>query len=89
MPHETAHLVEDFMEHGMVNIVGGCCGTTPDHIRCIAEKAALHPPRKKPEIEPFMRLSGVLKAVTVTPETNFINVGERYQHPPVPQNSVS
>jgi len=76
MPHETAHLVEDFMEHGMVNIVGGCCGTTPDHIRCIAEKAAKHQPRERPEIEPFMRLSG-LEAVTVTPETNFINVGER------------
>jgi len=76
MPHETAHLVEDFMENGMVNIVGGCCGTTPDHIRCIAEKAAKHQPRKRPEIEPFMRLSG-LEAVTVTPETNFVNVGER------------
>jgi 5-methyltetrahydrofolate--homocysteine methyltransferase len=76
VPHETAHLVEDFMQHSMVNIVGGCCGTTPDHIRCIAEKAALHPPRKRPEIAPFMRLSG-LEAVTVTPETNFVNVGER------------
>src|SRR3569833_634440 len=76
MPHENAHLVEDFMENGMVNIVGGCCGTTPDQIRCIAEKAAKHQPRKRPEIEPFMRLSG-LEAVTVTPETNFVNVGER------------
>jgi 5-methyltetrahydrofolate--homocysteine methyltransferase len=41
VPHETAHLVEDFMLNaGFVNIVGGCCGTTPDHIRAIAEKAA-------------------------------------------------
>lgn len=76
LPHETAHLVDDFMANDMVNIVGGCCGTTPDHIRCIAEKAAKHRPRKKPELEPFMRLSG-LEAVTVTPETNFVNVGER------------
>jgi 5-methyltetrahydrofolate--homocysteine methyltransferase len=76
VPHETAHLVEDFMRNGMVNIVGGCCGTTPDHIRAIAEKAAKLSPRKRPEIEPYMRLSG-LEAVTVTPETNFVNVGER------------
>jgi 5-methyltetrahydrofolate--homocysteine methyltransferase len=76
LPHETAHLVEDFMENSMVNIVGGCCGTTPDHIRYIAEKAARHQPRKKPEVEPFLRLSG-LEAVTVMPETNFVNIGER------------
>src|SRR6201746_1767558 len=43
MPHETAHLIEDFLDFNMVNIVGGCCGTTPDHIRCIAEKAAKYP----------------------------------------------
>ncbi|MES2278083.1 MAG: methionine synthase [Bacteroidota bacterium] len=76
VPHETAHLIEDFMLNGMVNIVGGCCGTTPDHIRAIAEKAAKVAPRKRPEIEPFMRLSG-LEAVTLTPEANFVNVGER------------
>jgi 5-methyltetrahydrofolate--homocysteine methyltransferase len=76
VPHETAHLIEDFMAGSMVNIVGGCCGTTPDHIRAIAEKAAKHQPRKKPELEPYMRLSG-LEAITVTPETNFVNVGER------------
>lgn len=76
VPHETAHLVEDFLIAGFVNIVGGCCGTTPEHIKCIAEKAAKYPPRKKPEIEPFMRLSG-LEAVTITPESMFVNVGER------------
>jgi 5-methyltetrahydrofolate--homocysteine methyltransferase len=75
-PHETAHLVEDFMDSGLVNIAGGCCGTTPDHIRCIAEKAAKNKPRQIPVIAPFMRLSG-LEAITVTPETNFVNVGER------------
>lgn len=76
VPHETAHLVDDFMAHGFVNIVGGCCGTTPDHIRCIAERAAKHEPRKVPQVEPFLRLSG-LEPVTVTPEANFVNIGER------------
>ena len=74
--HETAHLVEDFMKAGLVNIVGGCCGTTPEHIRCIAEKAAKYPPRVIPAVEPYLRLSG-LEAVTLTPETNFVNIGER------------
>src|SRR5882757_3658317 len=76
MPHETAHLIEDFLDFGMVNIVGGCCGTTPEHIRCIAEKAAEATPRKLPEIEPYLRLSG-LESVNITPETNFANIGER------------
>jgi len=74
--HETAHQIDDFMKAGLVNIVGGCCGTTPEHIKCIAEKAAKYPPRIIPEIEPYLRLSG-LEAVTLTPETNFVNVGER------------
>jgi len=75
-PHETAHLVDDFMNSGLVNIVGGCCGTTPDHIRCIAERAQKYSPRQKPEVEPYLRLSG-LEAINVTPQTNFVNVGER------------
>jgi len=74
--HETAHQVDEFMKAGLVNIVGGCCGTTPDHIRCIAEKAAKYPPRVIPVIKPYLRLSG-LEAVTLTPETNFVNIGER------------
>jgi 5-methyltetrahydrofolate--homocysteine methyltransferase len=76
VPHETAHLIEEFMQGGMVNIVGGCCGTTPDHIKCIADKAAQYEPRKKPTVAPFLRLSG-LEAVTITPEANFVNIGER------------
>ncbi|MDB5115589.1 MAG: hypothetical protein JWQ79_1081, partial [Mucilaginibacter sp.] len=74
--HETAHQVDDFMKAGMVNIVGGCCGTTPDHIKCIAEKAAKYPPRPIPVVEPHLRLSG-LEAITITPESIFVNVGER------------
>jgi 5-methyltetrahydrofolate--homocysteine methyltransferase len=76
VPHETAHLVEDFMSHGFVNIVGGCCGTTPEHIKCIAEKAAKFPPRQVAHPEPHMRLSG-LEPVTITPESIFVNIGER------------
>jgi 5-methyltetrahydrofolate--homocysteine methyltransferase len=75
-PHETAHQVDDFIKAGLVNIVGGCCGTTPEHIKCIAERAAKYAPRKKPVVEPYLRLSG-LEAVTLTPETNFANIGER------------
>jgi len=74
--HETAHQVDDFMKAGLVNIVGGCCGTTPEHIRCIAEKAAQYPARLIPEIAPHMRLSG-LESVTLTPESVFMNIGER------------
>lgn len=76
MPHETAHLVDDFISSGFVNIVGGCCGTTPEHIGCIAQKARKAQPRKIPTIEPYMRLSG-LEPVTITPESIFVNVGER------------
>ncbi|MEY3678005.1 MAG: methionine synthase [Bacteroidota bacterium] len=76
LAHETAHLVEDFMASGLVNIVGGCCGTTPDHIRCIAEKAKKYPARKPSNPEAYLRLSG-LESLTLTPETNFVNIGER------------
>ncbi|MBC7744790.1 MAG: methionine synthase [Flavobacterium sp.] len=76
VPHQTAHLVEDFIQSGFVNIVGGCCGTTPEHIKCIAEKAAKYSPRDIPSVQPYLRLSG-LEPVTLTPQTNFVNIGER------------
>jgi 5-methyltetrahydrofolate--homocysteine methyltransferase len=76
MPDETAVLVEDFIQHGFVNIVGGCCGTTPDHIAAIALKARNIEPRKIPVLERYMRLSG-LEPVTITPESMFVNIGER------------
>jgi 5-methyltetrahydrofolate--homocysteine methyltransferase len=75
-PHETAHLVDDFITHGFVNIVGGCCGTTPDHIGCIAAKARKAKPRQIPELAPDMKLSG-LEPVTIKPDSIFVNVGER------------
>ncbi|HRE73399.1 MAG TPA: methionine synthase [Flavobacteriales bacterium] len=75
-PHEMACTIHDFLESGFVNIVGGCCGTTPDHIAHIAEHARKSKPRKRPQIEPYLRLSG-LESLTLRPESNFMNVGER------------
>ncbi|HYM19206.1 MAG TPA: methionine synthase [Micropepsaceae bacterium] len=65
-----------FAREGLVNIVGGCCGTTPDHIRAFVEATAGVAPRRVPEKPRQLRLSG-LEAFTLTPETNFVNVGER------------
>jgi 5-methyltetrahydrofolate--homocysteine methyltransferase len=66
----------DWAEQGWLNIVGGCCGTTPDHIRAMAEAVKGLPPRKIPERETTLRLSG-LEPFTARPEIPFINVGER------------
>ncbi len=71
-----AGLLKDFAESGFLNIVGGCCGTTPDHIRAIAEAVSALPPRTIPKIEPTLRLSG-LDPFVVRKETNFVNIGER------------
>jgi 5-methyltetrahydrofolate--homocysteine methyltransferase len=75
-PHEMGHEIEDFLKAGFLNIVGGCCGTTPAHIKRIAEIAKSSKPRKKPEADHLMHLSG-LEPVTLRPESNFMNVGER------------
>lgn len=64
------------MDAGVINIAGGCCGTTPAHIRAIAEAARSHKPRKPVVRKPEMRLSG-LDLKIVSPEQNFTNVGER------------
>jgi len=75
-PEEMAEIVGEFLESGLLNIVGGCCGTTPDHIRAIAEKAAQCNPREIPDIEMQCRLSG-LEAFNIGPDSLFVNVGER------------
>ncbi|WP_312413915.1 methionine synthase, partial [Shinella sp.] len=75
-PEEMAAQIEDFMRDGLVNIVGGCCGSTPDHIRAIAAAAARHAPREIPDIPRHMRLSG-LEPFTLTDAIPFVNVGER------------
>ncbi|WP_374969067.1 methionine synthase [Terrabacter sp. BE26] len=75
-PEETAAIVGEFAQAGLVNLVGGCCGTTPDHIAAIARAADGKPPRAFGPIAPAMRLSG-LEPFTITDESLFVNVGER------------
>ncbi len=75
-PCQTAELVREFATSGFVNIVGGCCGTTPDHIRHIRDGVAGIPPRKPPKLEPRCRLSG-LEPLNIGPDSLFVNVGER------------
>ncbi|HEX5000970.1 MAG TPA: methionine synthase [Bacteroidia bacterium] len=75
-PERMGHHIHDFLEHDFVNIVGGCCGTTPEHIRHIAGLAHQFRPRKKPGKEQLLHVSG-LEAVTLRPDSNFMNVGER------------
>ena len=73
---EMSKVVKEFAKDGLINMVGGCCGTTPDHIRSISESVQNLKPRKIPEVENFTRLSG-LEPFVIRPENNFINVGER------------
>ncbi|WP_339899550.1 methionine synthase [uncultured Gilvimarinus sp.] len=75
-PDEMAVIVEEFASSGFLNIIGGCCGTRPDHIQAIAESVAKHAPRQVPDIEPACRLSG-LEPFNITKDSLFVNVGER------------
>ncbi len=75
-PEAMADLVGEFAESGLVNVVGGCCGTTPDHIAAIAKRVSGVAPRKIPQIAPQLRLSG-LEPFALTPDIRFVNVGER------------
>src|SRR5450432_3981565 len=75
-PEFMAGLIGEFAASGLVNIVGGCCGTTPDHIAALAAAVAPHRPRAIPVIEPRLRLSG-LEPFELTPAIPFVNVGER------------
>ncbi len=76
LPEDTAAILRGFAEDGLVNIVGGCCGTTPDHIAAIAGAVADVAPRPPVPHQPVMRLSG-LEPLTVTTDLGFVNVGER------------
>ena len=75
-PLEMAALIGEFARSGFVNIVGGCCGTTPAHIRALADAVAGVPPRVIPEVTPICRLSG-LEPLNIRPDTLFVNIGER------------
>lgn len=71
-----ADIIEEFLQDGLVNIIGGCCGTTPDHIKRIAETALKYPPRVIPSPAQNTVLSG-LEHLEIRPDSNFINIGER------------
>ncbi len=75
-PAEMAEEIGEWAASGFLNIIGGCCGTTPDHIRAIAEAVGKHPPRSLPRIGKQCRLSG-LEPLNIGPDTLFVNVGER------------
>jgi 5-methyltetrahydrofolate--homocysteine methyltransferase len=75
-PETMALLIQDMAKSGHINIVGGCCGTTPAHIKAIAETVAKSAPRKIPAVQKFTRLSG-LEPLVLRPDSNFTNVGER------------
>ena len=75
-PDYMAELLGEFASAGLVNVVGGCCGTTPEHISAIAKAVAGKTPRAIPTITPQLRLSG-LEPFTLTPQIPFVNVGER------------
>jgi 5-methyltetrahydrofolate--homocysteine methyltransferase len=73
---QMAAVLEEFTGAGLVNLVGGCCGTTPDHIAAIARIVDGAQPRAVPDIAPAMRLAG-LEPLNITPDSLFVNIGER------------
>ncbi len=75
-PETMASIIKSFAESGFINIVGGCCGTTPQHIQAIATVVESIPPRQIPQLPAYCHLSG-LERLSIRPESNFINVGER------------
>ena len=75
-PESMAKELSEFAANGWLNLVGGCCGTNPAHVRAIAEAVRSLPPRKVPEVPALTRLSG-LEPLTIRPDSNFIVVGER------------
>ncbi|MBJ9954210.1 MULTISPECIES: methionine synthase [unclassified Acinetobacter] len=75
-PEQTAAFLKEFAESGLINITGGCCGTTPDHIRAIYHAVKDIKPRQVPETKPACRLSG-LEPFNIYDDSLFVNVGER------------
>ncbi|PTM42185.1 methionine synthase [Bosea sp. 124] len=75
-PEATAGMLAEFADAGLVNVVGGCCGTTPEHIRAIAQAVAGKAPRQVPEIKRYLRLAG-LEPFTLDETIPFVNIGER------------
>ncbi len=75
-PEQFADEVEEYIRRGLVNIVGGCCGTTPEHILQLAQRVGNYTPRPLPQPSHTTRLSG-LEELSITPDRNFVNIGER------------
>jgi 5-methyltetrahydrofolate--homocysteine methyltransferase len=75
-PDAMAREIEEWARSGFLNIVGGCCGTTPAHIKAIAAAVSKHPPRRVPTLEPACRLSG-LEPLNIGADSLFVNIGER------------
>lgn len=75
-PRRMAELIGEFADNGWVNIIGGCCGTTAEHIRALSERVAGIRPHQCSTVEPYTRLSGTLP-LTLQPESNFTMIGER------------
>ncbi len=75
-PETMSATLREFAANGWLNIVGGCCGTTPAHIRAIAETVRSFKPRVPPQVKPYSRFSG-LEPLVIRPDSNFLNVGER------------
>jgi len=75
-PQDMAAGIEEWAKSGFLNIIGGCCGTTPAHISAIAEAVSKYPPRKTPQVKTECRLSG-LEPLTINENTLFVNIGER------------
>ena len=75
-PEETANIIAGFADRGLINIVGGCCGTTPEHISAIIKACSAKAPRTVPEETQSCRLSG-LEPFTINSDSLFVNVGER------------
>lgn len=75
-PEATAAMLAEFADAGLVNVVGGCCGTTPGHIAAIAQAVAGKAPRQAPAVKPYLRLAG-LEPFTLDETIPFVNVGER------------
>jgi 5-methyltetrahydrofolate--homocysteine methyltransferase len=75
-PSDMARMMGEFAERGWVNILGGCCGTTPEHIRAMAEAVRGKRPHRKVTVEPWLRLSGT-RPLVLRPDSNFLMIGER------------
>ncbi|MDH3903174.1 MAG: methionine synthase, partial [Xanthomonadales bacterium] len=75
-PEQMSAVIAEFASEGLINVAGGCCGTRPEHIKAISEALKSHATRIPPKPIPYCRLSG-LEPLTLTPELNFVNVGER------------